>query len=64
MDEIINLNIYDINDFIQINMCRIYLQVLSLADISEGDGHRIMEHTMVGRRDETWISRWHWTNIP
>ena len=29
---------------IQVNICRLYLQVLSLADICEGDGHQVNEN--------------------
>jgi hypothetical protein len=37
-------------EFQDINKCRIYLQVLTLADIATGNGKQITNGTFIGRR--------------
>ena len=54
---------YDTVKLIQVNACRNYLQVLSSA-ICEGDGHRILEHCLEGRRNETRTNKWNWSYLP
>ena len=64
MNELIKSGLYDMGILIQINTCRLYLQVLSLADICEGNGHRMSENYLDEIKSETRISIWKWPIIP
>ena len=64
MSEIINKTNYSTDELIQINNCRIYLQVLMLSDITEGSGSQITTHTAEGIRDLSRVSTWKWPTIP
>ena len=64
MDRLITCEKYDIEELLQVNACRIYLQVISLADICEGDGHQILEHFLEGIQETTRISKWKWPYLP
>ena len=48
----------------QINLSCLDLQIISLADICEGDGHRITERALDGTQDETRPSKWNWPDVP
>jgi hypothetical protein len=45
----------------QINMCRIYLRVISVSDITDFDGTRITKSSYYGTRDDTHPTTW-WPN--
>ena len=64
MDKLITSEKYNIEDLLQVNACRLYLQVISLANICEGYGHRISKNCLEGIRDATRISKWKWPYLP
>ena len=49
---------------IQINLCWLYLQVISIVDISKGYGHRATEHYLDRICNPTRVSKWKWPDIP
>ena len=52
MDDINELQIPSM-DKSRLNLCRIYLQVLTLSHITDAGGTTLLECTMDGRRDDT-----------
>ena len=64
MEQIIAKTAYSTKDIYDINECRIYLQVFSVADIADGDGSRITKNALIGRRDVYRTSKWHWPDRP
>ena len=64
MEQIIANTEYSKKEIYDINECRIYLQVFSVADIADGDGSRITEKALIGRRDAYRTSKWHWPDRP
>ena len=49
------------NDLIKINRCRVYLQVLTLADITSGDGQHLLPGAMAGNREQ--LQTWNTPNL-
>ncbi len=47
-----------------INTCRLYLQVLTVADIVAADGIRLTLHAVSGTRDPFRTSSWQWPSMP
>ena len=64
MDKLIACDKYDIKELLQVNARRIYLQVISLDDICEGDGHQISKNCLGGIREATRLSKWKWSYLP
>ena len=64
MEAIIARTSYCKKELQEINMCRLYLQVVTLADITEGNGNHITTYAAEGERDLSRISKWKWPNIP
>ena len=64
MSEIIRNTSYSMDELKYINYCRLYLQVLTLSDITEGSGNQITTHAAEGIRDYSCISTWKWPQIP
>ena len=64
MRAIMDKTSYSMDELKLINYCRIYLQVLTLTDITEGNGSRITTNAAEGIRDYSRISTWKWPNIP
>jgi hypothetical protein len=44
----------------QINTCRIYLQVITISDITTANGRYILPHIVKGQQSEDRISKLHW----
>ncbi len=59
MDLAIQYN-FTASDIKQINLCRIYLQVLMLSDITTANGHRILPCILQGHRDVHRASNLEW----
>ena len=64
MDTIIQSNQYEDGQLYQINICHLYLQVISLSDICKGDGIQVTTQTIKGKKDNTRVSKWKWLDIP
>ena len=64
MSVIIQRTHYNEKELIEINMCQMYLQVLTLANITEGGGIQITTYAAKGKRDLSQISLWKWPRIP
>ena len=64
MSEIIRKTSYSMEELKYINYCRLYLQVLTLSDITEGNGRQVTTHAAEGIRDYSRVSKWNWPNIP
>ena len=45
-----------------INRCRVYLQVATLADITDGSGHYIADPMLIGKPNQTFTSGFTWPN--
>ena len=56
MEEIMKKG-YSKKKLIRLNKCRLYLQVITLADISNGDGDKIAKNFLDGKRDPSRRSR-------
>ena len=56
-----NLNKEELRIF---NNCQIHLQVYCLSDIATGDGKRITDNALRGRRDRDRVSKLTWPNQP
>ena len=52
---------YDKQKLLRLNKCRIYLQVVTLADITNGDGSKISHNYLNGRKDPSRRSKFEWT---
>ena len=57
MNEIVKSQLYNANKMIQINLYQIYLQVILIADTSEGNSQQITENSMEIVKDYTIISK-------
>ena len=55
---------YSKNELCEINLCCLYLQVLTVADIVEGNGNQVTTYAAEGKREPTRISKWKWPTIP
>jgi len=55
---------FSIKELQVLNRCRKYLQVLTLADITNGTGDRISQNFLDGKRDPTRKSTFSWSEIP
>lgn len=64
MDSILEKTSYSPLELEEINSCRMYLNVITTADITEGDGRQVTLEAIEGRRDEFRVSKYHWPNIP
>ena len=64
MRAIMDKTSYSMDKLKLINYCRIYLQVLTLTGITEGNGLQITTNAAEGIRDYSRISTWKWPNIP
>jgi len=62
MEEIIKQG-YDKNKLIRLNKCRTYLQVITLADISNGEGNKISKNFLDGKRDPARRSKFKWSEL-
>ena len=58
MGGIMDKTSYSMDELKFINYCRMYLQVFTLADITEGNGSRITTNTAEGIRDYSCLSTW------
>ena len=61
MEEIMKKG-YNKEKLIRLNKCRKYLQVITLADISNGDGDKISKKFLDGKRDTSRRSRFKWNS--
>ena len=52
------------DEMVDINRCRIYLQILTILDITEGNREHITVSAMQGKKDSTRISTWNWPIQP
>jgi hypothetical protein len=57
----LNLNFHQLS---LINFCRLYLQVLTVADIAAADGIHLTLHAISGTRDPFCASSWEWPSMP
>ena len=64
MDSILEKTLYSPLELEEKNSCRMYLNVITTADITEGDGRQVTLEAIEGRRDEFRVSKYHWPNIP
>ena len=55
-----NNGMFDEKDISSINKCRLYLQVITLADIGTGDGKSISNKALFGTKDKGRKSKWTW----
>ena len=55
-----NRDIFDKEEIMVINRCRVYLQVMTMADIASGDGRYISRRTINGIKDNSRRSKWIW----
>jgi len=61
MDLVLQLN-FDHSQLRQLNACRLYLQVLTVSDISTADGCHLLPSACNGNRDDHRISKLQWPN--
>lgn len=59
MDMVLQYNFFP-NSLRQINMCHLYLQVLSISDIVSADGLSLLPMAVKGERDSHRVSKLHW----
>ena len=52
MDSILEKTSYSPLEVEEINSCRMYLNVITVADITEGDGRQVTQEAIEGRQDE------------
>jgi hypothetical protein len=61
MDAICQLEIYDDKQLFDINAVRMYLQVMTLSDIADANGQRILDKGLKGQKLSDRYSRLKWT---
>lgn len=61
MDKVNYLNISTM-DKVRLNLCRIYLQALTISDITDAGGVRLLDSALKGNRDTTRTSTLCWPN--
>jgi hypothetical protein len=59
MDMVLQYN-FSPNSLRQINMCRLYLQVLAISDIVSADGFSLLPMAVKGERDSHRVGKLHW----
>ena len=64
MDRLVEMDLHNENDMIKINRCRIFLNVMNLSDIANGNGNRISHHILNHRKDPDRISKYQWPHQP
>ena len=64
MKEIIDSTDYSIAELCSINKCCMYLQVVTISDITEGTGSIVTEKAFMGERDNDRKSKWNWPTVP
>ena len=64
MREIIEKTEYDKRELKAINSCRMHLNVITLLDITEGNGLKITADEFMGVYNSDCSSTWNWPNIP
>ena len=63
MDAVMQSKYFTPPEIIQINYCRLYLQAITLSDITKADGKRLDPHMLIGRPSaESSTTRLHHTN--
>jgi Reverse transcriptase (RNA-dependent DNA polymerase) len=62
MDIFINSAKYSPQELQQLNWCRIYLQVITVADITDARGHRILHHIWQGNKETQPRAQYAWPN--
>ena len=60
MDKVIHSQKFTNRELTRINLCRLYLRVFFLSDISSGNGRGIMDHYKSGLRSPQRHSQWIW----
>ena len=64
MTAIIDRTDYNEKELVEINKFCMYLQVCTVADITDRNGTQITMDAAEGKRDLTRVSRWNWPQIP
>jgi hypothetical protein len=64
MDMIRQLEIYDDKQLYDINAVQMYLQVMTLSDIADANGHQISEEAFKGQKLSNRYSRLKWRRQP
>jgi hypothetical protein len=62
MDIFINSAKYSLQELQQLNWCRLYLQVITVADITDASGHKILHHIWQGNKDIQPRAQYAWPN--
>ena len=64
MEEIISKASYNEKELTAINRCRMHLNVITVSDITDGDGLQISAEMYMGNRDPDRVSNWRWPVAP
>ena len=64
MDSIIEKTTFGPSELEDINYCQMYLNAITVADITEGDSCQITQEAIKGRKDEFRKSNYHWPYLP
>ena len=60
MEQIIDNTSYSEKEIYKINECGIYLQVFTIADVTNGDGSQVTGDAITKQRDVYHSSKWNW----
>ena len=64
MDTIIKKTSFEPEVLKEINRCRMYINAITIADLTEGNGNQVTQEVIKGRKDKFRTSKYKWLYLP